>query len=152
MRSYEIQVFKGGKWEFDSYFDDRDSAMSDADQLAADVRIQGVRALKENYDQSTNVATCDVIFTRLRKKNRPGDRHKRVENTARSKSWSTGAKDLSRRPTRRKKEKKKSGSPVSMLVVFALIFLIGGVATLYGLSEIWIERIFGLILSSANKF
>ncbi len=73
MRSYEIQIFKGGKWEFDSYFDDRDSAMSDADQLAADVRIQGVRVLKENYDQDTNVATCDVIFTRMRKKNGPGD-------------------------------------------------------------------------------
>jgi hypothetical protein len=134
MRSYEIQVFKGGKWEFDSYFDDRDSAMSDADQLAADVRIQGVRVLKENYDQSTNVATCDVIFTRLRKKNGSGDRRKRVENTARNKPWATRAKDVSRRPTRRKKEKKKSGSPVSMLVIFALILLIGGVATLYGLS------------------
>ena len=46
MRSYEIQIFKGGKWEFDSHFDDRDSAMSDADQLAADLRIQGGGSLK----------------------------------------------------------------------------------------------------------
>ena len=47
MRSYEIQLLKGGKWEVDSYFDDRDSAMSDADQLAADLRVQGVRVLEE---------------------------------------------------------------------------------------------------------
>ena len=47
MRSYEIQFLKGRKREVDSYFDDRDSAMSDADQLAADLRVQGVRVLEE---------------------------------------------------------------------------------------------------------
>ena len=74
MRSYEIQLLKGGKWEVDSYFDDRDSAMSDADQLAADLRVQGVRVLEEKYDKESNIATCDVVHTRKRNKSAPGDR------------------------------------------------------------------------------
>jgi hypothetical protein len=50
--------------------------MSDADQLAVDVRIQSVRVLKEKYDKESNIATCDVIFTRKRNKSGPGDRRK----------------------------------------------------------------------------
>jgi len=133
MRSYEIQLFKGGKWEFDSYFDDRDSAMSDADQLAADVRIQGVRVLKENYDQDSNTATCDVIFSRKRNNRDPGDRRKTTQKMARSNPRPTGAEGVPRRSARRKKVQKKSRSPVKALVAFALILLIGGIATLLGL-------------------
>jgi hypothetical protein len=133
MHSYEIQLFKRGKWEFDSYFDDREAAMFDADRLAADLRIQGVRVLKENYDQKSNVATCDVIFTRLRKESGPGDRRKSVKKTARSNSKATSSPDAARRPARQKKVQKKSGSPVKALVAFALIVLVGGVVTLLGL-------------------
>lgn len=39
MRSYEIHLLKGGKWEVDPYFDDRDSAIPDADRLSADLRV-----------------------------------------------------------------------------------------------------------------
>jgi hypothetical protein len=63
MRSYEIQFLKGRKREVDSYFDDRDSAMSDADQLAADLRVQSVRVLEEKYGKESNIATYDVIYT-----------------------------------------------------------------------------------------
>ncbi|NKB22312.1 MAG: hypothetical protein GKS01_17635 [Alphaproteobacteria bacterium] len=133
MRSYEIQVFKAGKWEFDSYFEDRESAMFDADQLVADVRIQGVRVLKENYNQESNIAKCDVIFTRMRNKNGPGD----WRNKARKKSENTTAPSVrherARQPVRRKKPVKKRNSPVLALVTFALILLVGGMATLYGL-------------------
>jgi hypothetical protein len=82
MRSYEIQLLKGGIWEVDSYFDDRDSAMSDADQLAADLRVQGVRVLEEKYDKESNIATCDVIYTRKRNESAPGDRRKGTQQTA----------------------------------------------------------------------
>ncbi len=108
MRSYEIQVFKAGKWEFDSYFKDRDSAMFDADQLAADARIEGVRVLKENYDETSNTATCDVIFTRLRNKNGPGDRRKKAQKQNRSQKGSSAGRGERVRPVRRKKPVKKN--------------------------------------------
>jgi len=133
VRSYEIQIFKGGKWEFDSHFDDRDSAMSDADQLAADLRIQGGRVLKENYDQDTNVATCDVIFTRMRKKNGPGDNRQGPQKVSYNKPKPAGTHGVRPRPKNRERPTKKSGSPVLALVTFALIILVGGVATMFGL-------------------
>jgi hypothetical protein len=133
MHSYEIQLFKGGKWEFDSYFDDRDSAMSDAEQLAADIRIQGVRVLKEHYDQDSNIATCDVIYTRRRNTRAPDQGRKTTQKTARHNPQPTGARGVPRRSARHKQVQKKSGSPVKTLVVFALVLLIGGVATLLGL-------------------
>jgi len=68
MRSYEIQLLKGGKWEVDSYFDDRDSAVSDADQLAANLQVQGVRVLEEKYDIESNIATCDVTYSKAQQK------------------------------------------------------------------------------------
>ena len=82
MRSYEIQFLRGRKREVDSYFDDRDSAMSDADQLAADLRVQGVRVLEEKYDKESNIATYDVIYTRKRNKSGPGNRRKGTQKIA----------------------------------------------------------------------
>ena len=133
MRSYEIQVFKAGKWEFDSYFKDRDSAMFDADQLAADVRIEGVRVLKENYDEESNTAKCDVIFTRLRNKNGPGDWRQQAQEKNRSQKGTPAGQRDRVRPTRRKKPATQKRSPVFALVAFALILLVGGLATLMGL-------------------
>lgn len=65
-------------------FQNRESAMFDTDQLAADARIEGVRVLKENYDEASNTATCDVNFARLRKKKRAGYWRKKAQKQNRS--------------------------------------------------------------------
>jgi hypothetical protein len=102
MRSYEIQLFKGENGGIGSYFDDRDSAMSDADQLAADLRIQGVRILKEKYVQESNVASCDVKFIRKRINSGPGDRRKGTQQMVRSNPRPTGTLKSPRRSARRR--------------------------------------------------
>ena len=131
MRSYEIQVYKGWKWEFDSYFEDRYSAMADADELVADARIQGVRVLKENYDETSNIAVCDVIFTRMRNKNAGPDlKRKPAPRNNRSKNRSTSQNGIGHRRSRHRKPRKKLAGPVFLLTLIAIFFLLGGISTI----------------------
>ena len=50
MSTFEIQVYKNGNWNVDSYFVDRDVALSEAGRLDEAVRHLGVRVVEENYD------------------------------------------------------------------------------------------------------
>lgn len=67
MQSYELQVYKNGKWEFDSYFDDRSTALFEAERLHQNDRYNGIRVLEERYRENSETSDCTVIFSRLRK-------------------------------------------------------------------------------------
>jgi hypothetical protein len=67
VNAYEIQVYQNGKWEFDSYFDDRDLVISEAERLDGAGRYSGVRVVEEIYSEETNKSETRVIFSRLKK-------------------------------------------------------------------------------------
>jgi hypothetical protein len=67
MQAYEIQVYQNGRWEFDSYFNDRDLVLSEAERIGVSGRYSGVRVLEETYNDDTNRSDCKVIFSRLAK-------------------------------------------------------------------------------------
>lgn len=67
MQAYEIQIYQNGRWEFDSYFNDRDLVLSEAERMGGSGRYSGVRVLEENYNDETNKTDCRVIFSRLAK-------------------------------------------------------------------------------------
>ena len=73
MQSFELQVYKGGKWEFDSYFDDRETALFEAERLHDSDRYHGIRILEELFRDDSATSECSVIFSRLRKAEAPDD-------------------------------------------------------------------------------
>ena len=62
MSTFEIQVYKSGNWNVDSYFDDRDVALSEAGRLDESVRHSDVCVVEENYDESSDQTTTKSIF------------------------------------------------------------------------------------------
>lgn len=67
MQSFELQVYKAGKWEFDSYFDDRETALFEASRLHDNDRYNGIRVLEEVFRDDSDTSDCSVIFSRLKK-------------------------------------------------------------------------------------
>ena len=67
MQAYEIQIYHNGRWEFDSYFNDRDLVLTEAERMGVSGRYSGVRVLEETYNDETNKSDCKVIFSRLAK-------------------------------------------------------------------------------------
>ena len=66
MQAYEIQVYHNGRWEFDSYFNDRELVMSEAERMGGSGRYSGVRVpplrvltfWTSNCAPSTSASTC----------------------------------------------------------------------------------------------
>jgi len=67
MQSFELQVYKSGKWEFDSYFDDRETALFEAERLHDSDRYHGIRVLEEQFRDDSATSECSVIFSRVKK-------------------------------------------------------------------------------------
>jgi hypothetical protein len=132
MQSFELQVYKGGKWEFDSYFSDREIAMMEAKRMSESPRHKGVRVLMENYNEDTNKANCDVIFSRL-KRGSDDEWRSQVKQEARVAQRAEGAPE---RPRRSAGSRKKSNGGFYALIAMALLIALGGIAAMIGLQEI----------------
>ena len=150
MRAYEIQLFKNNKWEFDSYINDRGTAMAEAERLLATNRHEGVRVIEEEYDPATNRSKCNILLSQKRKPQRyargpvrggTGRRKTSSKRAAPRRRRTGGRRPASgktaarRRPAvSRRKEKAQMGT-LSLLWV-GIIIVISGIAALIGLQEV----------------
>ena len=135
MSTFEIHVYKSGVWNVDSYFDDREIAVSEAERLNTSGRYAGVRILQEDYDDVSNKSTCRVVFSKMRQ-------------TDDNQSWRVGAKRASMaragpdrsaaaaRPRRSRSSPKSSNKSLYIGLVVAFLVLIAGAAAMIGLQEI----------------
>lgn len=157
MQSFELQVYKGGKWEFDSYFDDRETALFEATRLHDYNRYNGIRVLEEIFRDDSDTSDCTVIFSRLRKiENQGGGGNSRTRapreanRTSVRKATQPGQEQKTKSRTSSKTKSRKKGktrsagksrrssgskSPTSLnkLTVMAVVILIIGVGTMVGL-------------------
>jgi hypothetical protein len=76
MDTFELQVYKRDKWEFDSYFTDQHSALDEARRLIKTTRHGGVRVLADKYDENTRASNCAVVFSQMLKGSEPKKRQK----------------------------------------------------------------------------
>lgn len=159
MQSFELQVYKGGKWEFDSYFDDRETALFEATRLHEYNRYNGIRVLEEIFRDNSDTSDCTVIFSRLRKVENQGGggagapRTQAARETNRMAARETNksgqeqkggsgksSKTKSRKTGKarpaaksRQSSKSKSNASLKMLLIMAAIILIIGVGAMVGL-------------------
>ncbi|MEE8334687.1 MAG: hypothetical protein V3R85_12645 [Alphaproteobacteria bacterium] len=154
MQSFELQVYKASKWEFDSYFDDRDTALFEATRLHESDRYNGIRVLEEVFREGSDTSDCSVIYSRLKKMTEEVDPRLQAAKevtrmVARESNKSTreqkgGAsksqKNKSRKKTKAGSTRKSGGSSGSKshrslytLMIMATIILVIGVGAMVGL-------------------
>ena len=137
MSTFELQVYKSGTWNVDSYFDDREIAMSEAERLNGSGRYAGIRVMQEDFDEASNRSSCRVVFSKMRQSEANQDWREQAKRAPMSR---TGAhKDDTTRSTRRGRQtgaRKISNARLYLGLVVGFIVLIAGVAAMIGLQEI----------------
>lgn len=123
MQAYEIQVYQNGRWEFDSYFNDRDLVLSEAERIGFAGRYSGVRVLEETYNDETNKADCKVIFSRLSKVSGPNSDWR--ERAQRSNSNGGGETERRYAGPRQAAQPRKPANLLALVAIASGIVLIG---------------------------
>lgn len=134
MSTFEIQVYKSGIWNADSYFDDRDIALSEAERLNGSGKHAGVRLLQDDYDEQSNTSNCRVVFTKMRQSD--GNQDWRVDSKRTSMTRNSAKKEAPARQSRSRAKPKKSNASIYIGLAVAFIVLIAGAAAMIGLQEI----------------
>ena len=137
MSTFELQVYKSGNWNVDSYFDDREIAMSEAERLNGSGRYLGIRLMQEDYDESSNMSSCRVVYSKMRQSE--ANQEWRTQAKRASSSRTAAPRDDNFRPTRRGRPpttKKSSNASLYVGLAIAFFVLIAGIAAMIGLQEI----------------
>lgn len=135
MSTFELQTFHAGKWDVDSYFDDRELAMSEAERLDVSGRHSGVRVLQEDFDDDSTRSRVRVIFSKM-KDSGGGDEDWRVKvqrNSQRTSGMRGGGGGEIR--ARRRPNQPKSRSNLYLVISIGIVILLIGVAAMIGLQE-----------------
>lgn len=135
MSTFELQTFQTGKWAVDSYFDDRDLAMSEAEKLEGSGRHSGVRVLQEDFDGDDTKSRVRVIFSKM-KGSSTNDDDWRVKVQRNSQKASVGRADSEgSMRSKRRPNQHKSKSNLYLVISIGIIILLAGVAAMVGLQE-----------------
>ena len=133
MRSFELQIYRDGKWKMDSVYDDRDTAIDEAKKTEQRGRYAGVCVVEENYDEATNQTTSRTLFRGGAAKS---EKSSKPAKTAKPKSSAPrkGREPESARTREAKPQAKKSNFLVPVLVL--LVVLVGGLFALFGIEHL----------------
>ncbi len=134
MSTFEIQVYKSGTWNVDSYFDDREIAMSEAERLDVSGRHSGVRILREDFDEKSNKSKYRVVYSKTRQSD--ASQEWRVQAKRASMARTGAAQSSKARPNRRRSSPKRSNASLYIGLIVAFMVLIAGAAAMTGLQEI----------------
>jgi len=134
MSAYELQVYQNGGWQFDSYFDNRELVLSEAERLDAAKRYLGVRVLEEIYNEEKQSSSYKTIFSRLRRNEEVGGGKGRSASASRTSAPPGAGMYASRRGGGRPAPAKSSGSIVWPLIGGIFLVVIG-VVMVYILRE-----------------
>ena len=136
MQAFELQTYKNGKWDVDSYFDDRQLALSEAQRLEGSARHMGVRVVQEEYDEQSNKADCHVIFSRMKNIGEQDEWRGQAMRASREPQGSTPRREGANQVRQRRPKPKKSKGNLYVTIAIGLVLLLAGVAAMIGLQEI----------------
>lgn len=60
--NYEVHTLKGGVWQIDSTYPQRDPAIETAKQLYGEKRFEAIKVIKDDFDPKTNKGKEIVIY------------------------------------------------------------------------------------------
>lgn len=135
MSTFELQVYKSGTWNVDSYFDDREIALSEAERLNGSGKYAGIRIMQEDYDDRSNKSNCRVVFSKRRQSNADHDWRIQAKRGSQNRTNTTKGRNVRPMTGRRSAPKNSNGSLYIGFVV-AFMVLIAGAVAMIGLQEI----------------
>ena len=133
MNTFEIQNYKSGTWHVDSYCDDRDVAMLEAERLTESDRHTGVRVLEEDYDEASSKSSCRVVFSQTLKSNKNHDGRTETKRAPKVRNYT--AKMNGDRSTRGQVPYTGSNFSFYLGLVVGFVVLIAGIVATIGLQE-----------------
>jgi hypothetical protein len=152
--TYEVQVFAAGKWATELVLQDRQDAEDEAIRtLESSRRPLGVRVVREEYDEKTQLINATTVFRRSREDEQSAEdrEDKRVQMKAKvaeiraDKRQSTKVQPVRAEAPRTAAAPGRKPAPASKsfhwvwLVVLLVVLIIAGLLTLVKLHSVFLE-------------
>ena len=135
--TYELQVYQNGGWQFDSYYDNKDLVLSEAERIDSGGRYLGVRVLVEKFNEERQSSSFATIFSRLKKNDEIGEPASQGARTGAAASnagdKSSGSARTGARTGARKSKKK--GSNVTWILMGGISLVVLGIGMILALRE-----------------
>ncbi len=138
MNTYELQVYQNGSWQFDSYYDNKDLVLSEAERINAAGRYLGVRVLVEKFNEERQSSSFSTIFSRLKKNDEIGgspSQGARGSITEAAASDAGERKSGGARTRKGARKSKKSGGGVTWILMGGIALVVFGIAMILVLRE-----------------
>ncbi|MHA1597574.1 MAG: hypothetical protein ACTSV1_02535 [Alphaproteobacteria bacterium] len=120
--SYEVMVQKMGKWRNESVTDDKDDAISRAEESISRGKVEGVRVIEETIDDTTGDSREKVVFSRTR--NAPPKKKKLNKKKGAERNGERRTSD--RRRDKSKKKNRRSLGDLILIMCLSAVSIIAG--------------------------
>ncbi len=131
--NYEVHTLKGGVWQIDSTYPQRDPAIDTAKALYGEKRFEAIKVIKDDFDPKTNKGKEIVIYDSAK-----GGAEKKPplpKEEPKSAAASEKKADADYKNAPHKAAPKSSTSLVKAIILLGVV-LLGGLAALFGLSQL----------------
>jgi hypothetical protein len=131
--NYEVHTLKGGVWQVDSTYPQREPAIEVAKQLYGEKRFEAIKVIKDDFDPKTNKAKEIVIYDTSKpqaERKVPPPKEEPKPAAAPEKKADVDFKGGGHKP------KAKAETTLAKYIVLLGVVLLGGLALLFGLSQL----------------
>lgn len=137
---YEVQTLKGGQWQVDSTYPNRETAIEVARGLHVEKDLDGAKVIKDSYDAASGNARESVIYDSTKKvKDRPAPAAAKDGTT----TTTAAAPRPAAAPVARGKKSKDSTVAIKASL-WLVVILAGGLGILFGVDYVsaWFNKLF----------
>jgi hypothetical protein len=130
--NYEVHTLKGGTWQIDSTYSQRDAAIDTAKQLYGEKRFEAIKVVKDDFDPRTNQGKEIVIYDTTKpqpEKKGPPPKEEAKPAVAEKKA------NVDFKGGHIKAKPASSGTMVKYILLLGVV-LLGGIAALFGISQL----------------
>lgn len=130
--NFEVHTLKGGVWQIDSTYQQREPAIDTAKQLYGEKRFEAIKVIKDDFDPKTNKGKEIVIYDTTK----PQAERKVPPPKEEPKAAAPAPKaDVDFKGGGPKKGAKPETALAKYVVLLGVV-LLGGLALLFGLSQL----------------
>lgn len=129
---FEVHTLKGGQWQIDSTYREREIALDTAKQLYAEKQYQAVKVVKDTFDPRTN-ASRELVIYDTSKNTAEGPAPRAAAARADPPARPASRPDPEPRRRGRPAPQKSDTSVVLRAVIWLIVILVGGLLIIWGL-------------------
>ena len=130
--NYEVHTLKGGVWQIDSTYQQREPAIETAKQLYGEKRFEAIKVIKDDFDPATNKGKEIVIYDTTK----PQAEKKAPPPKEEPKTAGPEKKaNVDFKGGHQKAAPKSQGSLVKYILLLGFV-LLAGLAALFGISQL----------------